>query len=111
MFLGLLALIWFGMGFFVIDEREQSVVLRFGEYKETLNPGLHWIALGVESQETVDMKTVRSLTSRATLLTGDENIISLEYDIQYVISDIQNYLFKVRDQEKTVRDVVESFGA
>ena len=105
-------LIWGAFGFFIVDEREQAVVLQFGKYRETLNPGLHWVPTGIQTQETVDMKTVRSLTSRATLLTGDENIISLEYDIQFVINDIKNFLFNVRDPArdpyKTVRDVVES---
>ncbi|MCH9663243.1 MAG: FtsH protease activity modulator HflK [Gammaproteobacteria bacterium] len=99
---------WVALGVFIVDEREQAVKLQFGKYSETLNPGLHWIALGIQSQETVDMKTVRSRKSQAELLTGDENIISLEYEMQFVILDIQKFLFNVRDPFQTVQDVVES---
>lgn len=114
--------------FFVVDQTEQAVVTRFGKYNRTLGPGLQTkIPLGFEKSYTVPTQVVQTMTfgyrssiptspliastdypSESIMLTGDLNIIDLEWIVQYKISNAENWLFNVSEREKTIRDISQS---
>ena len=115
--------------FFSVDQTEQAVVLRFGKYVRTVGPGLQTkLPLGIEKNYNVETAVVKTLTFgyRATdisgtslsgafvntdesmMLTGDLNIVDVEWIVQYRINDPRAYLFSVRDKETTIRDISQS---
>ena len=110
----------------MVDETEQSVVLRFGKYNRILEPGLSFmLPFGIEESNKVQTKIVKNMTfgfrtqradivslrsrgdysSESTMLTGDLNIVSVEWVIQYRITDPRKWLFNVRRQDDTIRDI------
>jgi modulator of FtsH protease HflK len=104
-----LALLWVASGFYVVDEQESAVVLRFGKHVDTTDPGLHWrLPWPVDRHEIVNVTGVRSTRDRATMLTQDENIVDLELTVQYRVSDIKDYVFNVSDPDLTIRQVTKS---
>lgn len=107
--IALIAALWLASGFYVVDEQERGVVLRFGQYTTTTDPGLRWhIPWPVERVERVNITQVRSVTDSADMLTQDENIVELELKVQYRLSSAGDYLFKVRDPDGTLRQVTKS---
>lgn len=93
----------------IIDEAERGVVLRFGEYTRTLDPGFN-LALPrpVEDVVKVNISNVRSAEDRGQMLTEDENLVEFDYKVQYRIIDAQQFLFQVRDPELTLLQAAES---
>ncbi len=114
--------------FFVVDQTEQAVVTRFGRYSRTVGPGLQTkIPLGIEKAYNVPTQVVQTMTfgyrstintspliastdypSESIMLTGDLNIIDLEWIVQYQISRPEQWLFNVNEREKTIRDISQS---
>lgn len=100
MFLGLLALaglviIWALFGFFIVRPAEEAVILRFGKYVETVEPGLHWVPPIIEAQYRVNEQQVDSYSYSSEMLTEDENIVSVSIAVQYRRADAEAYLFNV----------------
>lgn len=116
-------------GLFIVDQTEEGVVLRFGRYHRTVGPGLHTkIPFGIESSYRVPTQVVQNMAfgfrveragvntvfsdidypEESIMLTGDLNIIDVEWIIQYRISDPYAWLFNVDNQEKTIRDISQS---
>lgn len=114
--------------FFVVDETEQAVITRFGKYYKTLGPGLQFkLPLGIDKSYTVQTKTIQTeqfgfttvkegqqnkyingITKESTMLTGDLNIVDVEWAIQYRIVDPVSWLFKVKEKKQTIRDISQS---
>jgi membrane protease subunit HflK len=115
--------------FYVVDQREEAVVLRFGRFLTIAGPGLHLKLpfgldrnLNVPTQQILTMEFgyqtqqagVRTVFSNqdfpevSTMLTGDLNIVDVEWSIQYRVADPRAYLFNVQDQEKTISDISQS---
>jgi membrane protease subunit HflK len=93
----------------IIDEAEQGVVLRFGAYSRTLSPGINLtLPRPFENVFKVNVSSVRSIEDRANMLTEDENLVEFNYKVQFRVAAAQDFLFKVRDPESTVRDAAES---
>jgi membrane protease subunit HflK len=93
----------------IIDEAEQGVVLRFGAFNRILSPGINLtLPRPFETMIKVNVSNVRSLEDRGYMLTEDENLVEFDYKVQYRVAEPQNFLFKVRDPESTVRDAAES---
>ncbi len=93
----------------IIDEAEQGVVLRFGKYDRTLSPGINLtLPRPIESMVAVNVSNIRSLEDRGNMLTQDENLVEFNYKVQYRVASAQDFLFKVRDPETTVRQSAES---
>ena len=67
--------IWIGSGFYTIEEAERGVVLRFGKYHETVDPGLRWKWTFVDKVIPVDVESVKSMPSSGFMLTQDENVV------------------------------------
>jgi membrane protease subunit HflK len=93
----------------VIKANESGVVLRFGEYTRTMMPGfnLKW-PRPVESVLKVDAKSVRPTSDQVRMLTKDENIILVDFNVQYTVADPKQFLFSVRDPDETVKQAAES---
>ncbi len=93
----------------VIEARQVGVVLRFGGYSRTLGPGFHLkLPQPFESVEKVDIARVRSVNDKVTLLTRDENIIAVDFTVQYQVTDAQKYLFSLNDPDGTVQAAAEA---
>lgn len=94
---------------YFIDQQERGVVLRFGRYIRTMQPGLN-IAYPsfIDKVERVNVGQNRSFTHKGTMLTQDENIVDVDVAVQWKISDPTKYLFDVVDPSTTLRQVAES---
>ncbi|MEJ8567634.1 FtsH protease activity modulator HflK [Elongatibacter sediminis] len=104
------ALLWVGWdSVHIVDEAERGVVLRFGKYSRTLDPGLNLtLPRPFETTIPVNVSNVRSVEDRGQMLTEDENIVELNYTVQYRVLDPQKFLFNVRDPEPTLQGAAES---
>jgi len=102
--------IWAGWdSIHIIDEAEQGVVLRFGKYTRTLNPGFNMtLPRPIEHLVKVNVNNVRVVEDRGHMLTEDENLVEFNYKVQYRIKDAQAFLFRVRDPEITLGQAAES---
>lgn len=92
-----------------IDERERGVVLRFGEFNRVMDTGLNfkW-PRPIEYVERVPTTEVRTHTDQVRMLTRDENIVMLDFNVQYQVPDPQMYLFGSRDPEASLRESTEA---
>lgn len=117
-FLGLagLALLWAFASFYTVRPEERSVELLFGQYSSTGNPGLNFAPWPVVTHEIVQVTTERVTevgTGRGALdsglmLTRDEAVVDIEFQVVWNISDPANFLFNLADPANTVRAVAES---
>ncbi len=116
-----LALIWLGTGFFIVQEGQQAVITRFGELKGTREAGFNWrMPYPIERHETVALTQLRSVeigrgsTGAATglkdssMLTQDENIVDIKFTIQYRLKSAADYLFQNRNPDDAVAKAAES---
>lgn len=107
--IGLLFVLWLISGIYIIQPAEQGVVTQFGAYKSTQGPGFHWLARPIQSVTRIDVKRIRERKlSGNSMLTNDENIVDLDVGIQYRVKSAEDFLFRVRDPEKTVEEAMES---
>jgi len=108
--LALLAIVWVISGFYIVQPAERAVVTQFGAHQETTGPGWHWhIPWPIQREERVDIEQIRSTNLPDQLiLTQDENIVDIDIAVLYNIKNAENYLFKVRDPDETLRQAAES---
>lgn len=130
--LALILLIWVGTGFYIVDQGKRGVVLRFGKHVETTLPGPRWhIPWPIETVDTVNLQQVRTVevgyrghsddgTDRSRqlheslMLTDDENIIDLQFAVQYDLKSAEDALFNNRSsesptgEEDSVRSIAET---
>ena len=94
---------------YLIDQQERGVVMRFGRYERTLQPGLNFVfPTPIDRVITLNVGQVRSITHKASMLTQDENIVDVEVAVQWRINEPADYIFNVRDPAMTLRQVTES---
>ncbi|RDH84245.1 MAG: FtsH protease activity modulator HflK [endosymbiont of Escarpia spicata] len=104
-----LLVIWMATGIYIIEPAERGVILRFGAYSETTQPGPHWhIPYPIEEVYKVNVDQITSFRHKATMLTRDENIVDIELTVQSRIQDAGDYLFQDQNPEKTIRDAIET---
>jgi membrane protease subunit HflK len=123
--IGLIALIWFATGFYIVDQGSRGVVLRFGKHVETTTPGPRWhMPYPIESVTVVNMEQVRTIEvgyrsaeggagrskelRESLMLTDDENIIDLQFAVQYNLKNVEDTLFNNRSTEESVRGIAET---
>ena len=120
--LGLLvAVVWLGSGFYIVDASQRGVVLQFGRYLESTEPGLRWrLPWPIQSHEVVNLTGVRTVEigyrgseknkvpKEALMLTDDENIVSVQFAVQYLLKDPMNYIFKNRNPDDAVMGAAET---
>ena len=115
------ALIWLGSGFYIVDASQRGVVLRFGKLVEVTEPGPRWhLPFPVETAEIVNLSQVRTvevgyrdnvknkMLKESLMLTEDENIIDIQFAVQYFLSDPADYLFNNRMPDENVRQAAET---
>jgi membrane protease subunit HflK len=106
---GVIVLVWLASGIYIVEPAERGVVLRFGAYAETTEPGPHWhIPFPVEDVVKVNVDQIDSFSHKATMLTRDENIVDVELTVQSRIQDAADFLFQDQNPGKTIRDAIES---
>ena len=94
---------------YLVDQQQRGVVLRFGKYITTLDPGLNIrLPRPIEKVTKVNVGQVRSITHKASMLTQDENIVDVEVAVQWRIGTATDFLFNVFDPFPTLRQVTES---
>lgn len=128
--LGVLVLAWFLSGFFIVNPAEQAVVLRFGKFNDVLQPGLHWMARFIDTRTLVDVQKIYSFSLEGNFLTKSseqsdlpnqivststhkspdstdqsKNLVNVELNVQYRISDPRAYLYNVVDPDSTMQQV------
>lgn len=92
-----------------IDERQRGVVLRFGKFDRVMPQGLNFkFPRPIEQVIKVDVTQVRSVSDQLRLLTRDENIVQIEFNVQYVANDPRAYLFGTREPDDTLKQAAES---
>ena len=101
--------IWGFAGIYTIDEQESGVVLRFGKVQdEILSPGLHCNPPLIDKVLSTNVTRVRSRPHDSEMLTEDENIVIVKMSVQYVVSDVLQYLLRVRDPDESLYQATES---
>lgn len=119
--------VWVLSGIYVVEPDEQAIVTRFGKYVGTTQSGLRYhLPMPIESARVESVTSVRvtrvgfggwsashadgekARLSESLMLTGDENIVDMQFEVQWKISNLQNYVFKVSDPVQTVSDVSQS---
>ncbi len=116
------ALGWFAAGVYIVEPAEVGVVLRFGKYSHSTASGPHWAPYFIDRVRKVNVEEVRSaeigfrsasgsnagVPHESLMLTKDENIIDIQFAVQYQVKDAPDFLFQVRDPEITLRQATES---
>ena len=120
--------LWMLSGIYIVEPDEEGVVLRFGEYNRSVPPGPHYrmpfpietvdtpkvtqvqrVEVGFRSQAKSGGQTqVRAIPEEAYTLTGDENIVNVQFSVQYKIRDAVEYLFRVTNQAAVVQSAAEA---
>ncbi|AAZ24340.1 FtsH protease activity modulator HflK [Colwellia psychrerythraea] len=95
-------------GFYTIKEAEQGIVLRFGEYSGTVEPGINWKWTFVDRIIPVDMQSTRDMPSSGFMLTKDENVVRVEMQIQYRVVDARKYIFSVTNADDSLNQSLDS---
>src|SRR3990167_2577371 len=121
LFRSIAVLIWVGSGFYIVDASQRGVVLRFGKYLEATEPGPRWhLPFPVENVEIVNLSQVRTvevgyrdnvknkILKESLMLTDDENIIDIQFAVQYFLKDPSDYLFNNRMPDENVRQAAET---
>ncbi|MDR0387063.1 MAG: FtsH protease activity modulator HflK [Treponema sp.] len=125
--IGIFAVIFLGTSVYIVDQTEEAVVTRFGRYHNTTGPGLQFkLPFGIDRQYAVNVKAVQTeqfgfrtvtsgvssvyanQTNESTMLTGDLNIVEVEWIIQYRVVDPVAWTFNVLERTATIRDVSRS---
>jgi membrane protease subunit HflK len=117
----LVVVIWLASGFYIVDASQRGIVLQFGSYKETTEPGLRWrFPYPIQSVDLVNLTGVRTVEigyrgsernkvlKEALMLTDDENIVNIQFAVQYFLKDPSEYLFNNRHPEDAVMGAAES---
>ena len=121
------AIFWLASGIYFVSAQEQGVVLLFGQYVARTGPGMHYhlpwpietvetpevttvkqITIGYQTGETSDESQAEDLQAESLMLTGDENIVDVNFTVGWIVKDAADYLFNVEDPEKTIKAVAES---
>jgi membrane protease subunit HflK len=113
--------IWLASGFYVVDAASRGVVLTFGKFSDITDPGLRWrMPFPIQSHEIVNLSQVRTLEvgyrnsvkskvlKESLMLTDDENIVDLQFAVQYVVTDAKAWLFNNRRPEEVAMLTAEA---
>jgi modulator of FtsH protease HflK len=119
--IALVIAVWLASGFYIVDASQRAVVLTFGKYSEQTDPGLRWrMPWPIQSSELVNVSQVRTLEvgyrnnvsskvpRESLMLTDDENIVDLQFAVQYTVSDAKSFLFNTRRPDEIAMRAAES---
>src|SRR5881296_1555823 len=113
--------VWLASGFYIVVEGQRGVVLSFGRFSQETGPGLRWrLPWPIQSNEIVNLQQVRTLEigyrnnvrtkvlKESLMLTDDENIVDLQFAVQYVVTDATKYIFNVRRPDESAMQIAET---
>lgn len=119
--IAILVMIWLASGFYIVNAGERGVVLRFGKFLETTQAGPRWhLPYPIESREIVNLEQVRTVEvgyrstvknkvpKESLMLTDDENIIDIQFAVQYILKSPEDYLFNNRSPDDAVLQAAET---
>jgi membrane protease subunit HflK len=128
--IGIVVLLWLASGIYIVNPDEVGVVKRFGAFNRITQPGPHYhmpypvesvttpsvteikrIEIGFRTPQyetTMGQTTFQAVPKESLMLTGDENIVDVQFIVQYRIKEAQNYLFNISQPRKTVKDAAEA---
>ncbi|MCE2947565.1 MAG: FtsH protease activity modulator HflK [bacterium] len=114
-------LIWLSSGIYIVAPAERGVVLRFGKFVEETNPGPRWhLPWPIERAEVVNVSGVRTVEigyrnnprnkvlRESLMLTDDENIVDVQFAVQYTLSSGRDFLLNVRNPDESVLQAAET---
>lgn len=104
----IVVIIYVVIGFYIVDPAEQAVVTRFGKYNRTVGQGPHWSPRFIEEKTVINTEKIRTSSHMGTMLTKDENIVDVAMEVQYRINDVENYMFAVKEPDRTLRLAADS---
>jgi len=117
----LVLVVWLASGFYTVDEKARGVVFTFGKYSDLTSPGLRWrLPFPFQSHEIVNLSSVRTVEvgyrntvktkvlKESIMLTDDENIIDIQFAVQYTLKDPLDYLFNNKQPDDTVLQAAET---
>ena len=118
---GLVFAVWLASGFYIVDASQRGIVLRFGKFIEETPPGPRWhFPYPFETAEVVNVSQVRTVEigyrnsvkskvpKEALMLTDDENIIDIQFAVQYLLKEPRDYLFNNRSPDDAVLQAGET---
>ena len=110
--------------FYTVDDKQQAVVTTFGKVQDIAEPGLHFkLPFGIQKVHKVDVNVYQKIelgyytdkngidqtnVSESTMITGDYNIVNVDFFVEYKISDPVKYLFSSNDPEGVLKNLVQS---
>ncbi|AKC60260.1 FtsH protease activity modulator HflK [Blochmannia endosymbiont of Camponotus (Colobopsis) obliquus] len=101
-------LCWIISGFYTIKEAERGVILRFGKFSHLVYPGLNWKPIFIDVVIPVNVESVRELAASGMMLTSDENVVRVEMNVQYRVTEPERYLFSVINADDSLRQATDS---
>lgn len=107
-FLITLLSVWIVAGFYTVKEAERGVITRFGKFNHLVTPGLNWKPTFIDQVKAVNVETVRELAASGVMLTSDENVVSVEMNVQYRVTNPERYLFSVTSADDSLRQATDS---
>ncbi|MCD6040127.1 MAG: hflK [Gammaproteobacteria bacterium] len=119
---------WILSGLFIVNPAEEAVILRFGQYSDTVQPGLHWFARFIDTKYLLDVQKIYSFSLQGDFITKSsdqndlpspintakkiielsdqsKNLVNVELNVQYRINDPRAYLFNIVDPDATIKAV------
>ena len=102
------AVVWALSGFYTIKESERGVVLRFGQYNSEVVPGIHWNPTFIDQIIPVDITSVRSLRTDGFMLTQDQNLVRVTFEVQYRVYNARDYKFSVVDADRSLHEATDA---
>src|SRR5437762_1999424 len=113
--------VWLASGFYIVVEGQRGVVLTFGRFSQETGPGLRWrLPWPIQSNEIVNLQQVRTLEigyrnsvktkvlKESLMLTDDENIVDLQFAVQYTVKDVRDYVFNNKKPDEAVMQAAET---
>ena len=117
----LVLVVWLASGFYIVDAASRGVVLTFGRFSEETGPGLRWrLPWPIQTHELVNLSQVRTLEvgyrnnvrtkvlKESLMLTDDENIVDLQFAVQYTVKDARDFIFNVRRPDESAQQIAET---
>jgi membrane protease subunit HflK len=119
--IALIFAVWLASGFYIVVEGQRGVVLTFGRFSQETSPGLRWrLPWPLQSHEIVNLAQVRTLEvgyrnnvrtkvlKESLMLTDDENIVDLQFAVQYLVKDARDFVFNVRRPDESAMQIAET---
>ncbi len=104
----IMVIIWAVSGLYTIREAERGVVTRLGKLSHIVLPGLNWKPTFIDDVTPVNVESVRELAASGVMLTSDENVVKVEMNVQYRVTDPAAYLFSVTQPDDSLRQATDS---